>query len=276
MDRIDALRLFLRLVERGSFSAAAKDVHIKQSTASKWLARLEEEYGVALVERTTRALRVTDAGQRLHATATELLGRYDSMAEDLRGGPGPVRGRVRLSVPVVFGQRFVAPLVADFLNEHPDTEAELVFSDRYVNLVEEGFDAAIRVGVPADTSARGRRLAQGARRLVASPAYLDAHGVPSAPADLAAHQCLASGDISLGDRWVIGFEGRTHTIMARGRISATHAGVLSEYAKGGFGVALLAEWMVRDALESGELRTVLEGATLPPAPVSVLLPPGRY
>jgi DNA-binding transcriptional LysR family regulator len=181
MDRIDAMRLFVRLAERGTFSAAAKDLKIKQSTASKWVAGLEAQLDVALVERTTRSLHLTDAGRRFLTHSAQVLAAFDEMTRELREQTPEPSGRVRLSVPVVFGRLFVVPPVAEFLHKHPKVDVELRFDDRYVNLVDERFDLAVRVGVPTDTSARGRKLADGRRHLVASSAYLNAHGRPQAP-----------------------------------------------------------------------------------------------
>src|SRR5277367_2289457 len=146
MDRIEALRLFVRLAEQGSFTAAARSMKIKQSTASKWIASLEGELGSTLVERTTRSLHLTDVGRRLHERAREILAAFDAMTEEVTENPALPMGRVRISAPVVFGRLFVAPLLIEFVKKHPRVDLEVVLSDRYVNLVEEGIDLAVRVG----------------------------------------------------------------------------------------------------------------------------------
>lgn len=277
MDRLDAMRLFVQLAERRSFSAAAKALRVKQSTASKWVAELEEQLGVALVERTTRALRLTEAGAHFRGRAVELLAAFDGLTAELQAqSPAPV-GRVRLSVPVTFGRLFITPLVGDFLQRHPQVEAELVFNDRYVNLVEEGFDLAIRVGVPSDTTARARKLADGRRRLVASPAYLKARGRPTTPQHLKAHECLAHGDAAAAGVWRFRREGEKEvTVAVRGRVSATNSEAVLHLARSGLGVALLADWLVEDDLRTKRLTPLLEAYAPPPAPVYALTPPGRY
>lgn len=277
MDRIDALRLFVRLAERGSFSAAAKELKVKQSTASKWIAELEEEWGVGLVERTTRSLHLTEAGRRLLSRATEVLAAFDDMARELRAKSPEPSGRVRLSVPVAFGRLFVAPVVAEFLRRHPKVEAELVLDDRYVDLVDRGFDLAVRVGVPTDTSARARKLADGRRCLVASPAYVKAYGRPETPRDLLQHQCLVHGEIDAAARWRFGRErGAEIPVSVRGRVAANSSEAVLVMARSGLGIALLAEWLVAEDLRKKRLVALLPGFPAPPAPIYVLTPPGRF
>ncbi|HEU4406701.1 MAG TPA: LysR family transcriptional regulator [Polyangiaceae bacterium] len=277
MDHLDALRLFTRLAERKSFSAAAADLKIKQSTASKWVAELEARLGVGLVERTTRSLRLTDAGRRFLAHAGQVLAAFDEMTRDLREQSPEPAGRVRLSVPVVFGRLFVAPAAVEFLRRHPKVEAELVFNDRYVNLVEEGFDLAVRVGVPADTAARGRRLAEGRRVLVASPAYLRARGRPETPAGLKHHECLVHGDATAPAVWRFAREGGAEAPVAvRGRLAANNSEAVLLMARSGLGVALLADWLVERDLRQQRLVPLLEGYRAPPAPIVALTPPGRF
>jgi DNA-binding transcriptional LysR family regulator len=277
MDRIDALRLFTRLAERGSFSAAAKDLKIKQSTASKWVAELEAEVGLSLVERTTRSLHLTDAGNRFLARAREVLAAFDDMTAELRERSAEPRGRVRLSLPVVFGRLFIVPAVGAFLKRHPHVSAETVLNDRYVNLVEEGFDLAIRVGVPADTSARGRKLADSRRVLVAAPSYVKARGRPRVPKDLREHECLLHGDANAPVVWRFGkAPGAEAPVRVRGRFAANNSEAVLLMARSGLGVALLADWLVGDDLARGRLVPLLEGFAAPPAPVYALSPPARF
>src|SRR5262249_55629467 len=224
MDRIDALRLFARLAERRSFSAAARDLRIKQSTASKWVAELEAHLGTSLVERTTRALHLTEAGQRLLARSADVLAALDDLAGEFRAEALEPAGRLRVSLPEVFGRLYVIPALVPFLKAHPRVEAELIFADRYVNLVEEGFDLAVRVGVPVDTSARGRKLADSGRTLVASRGYLAARGRPALPGDLRAHDCLVHGEPGAPTVWRFARNGGASVpVSVRGRVGATNS-----------------------------------------------------
>ena len=270
------MRLFVRLAERRSFSAAARDLKIKQSTASKWIAELERLAGRSLVDRTTRALRVNEQGERFLAHCHQVLGAFDEMQHALaERNPAP-HGRVRISAPVVFGRRHVVAPVAAFLRAHPAVEVELTLDDRYVNLVEEAFDLAVRVGVPTDTSARGLKLADSRRVLVAAPSYLEAHGRPTTPRQLAEHECLLHGDAS-SSVWRFGRgRGRAQPISVRGRASANNSEAVLLMARSGLGLALLADWLVEDDLAAGTLVPLLETFSTPPAPVIALTPAGRY
>lgn len=277
MDRINALRLFTRLAERGSFSAAAKDLKIKQSTASKWVAELESDFGSSLVQRTTRSVQVTDAEHRLLVRAREVLAAFDEMKGELEQRSPEPSGRIRLSIPVVFGRLFVVPAVAEFLRRHERVHAEILFNDRYVNLVEEGFDLAVRVGIPTDTSARGRKLADSRRVLVASPAYLKAHGKPKVPKDLKQHECLVHGEANAAMLWRFGRDGDTDVpVPVRGRVAANNSEAVLLVARRGLGIALLADWLVEGDLKRGRLVVLLDDFSAPPAPIYALTPPGRF
>ncbi len=276
VDRIDALRLLAYLAEHKSFSAAAKLSRVKQSTASKWIANLEAELGTPLVLRTTRQVRMTDVGRRVLEHARGLLEAFDRMAGEIQAERSEPAGRVRLSAPTVFGSLFVVPAVATLLARHREVHVELVLGDRYVNLVEEGFDLAIRVGVPTDTSARGAKLADSRRILVATRRYLDEHGVPTTPKDLERHECLVHGEASASMIWrFAGKTGREAPISVRGRFSANNSEVVLRLAKSGLGIALLADWLAQPEVDRGTLVPLLENFTTPPAPIYALTPSGR-
>lgn len=277
MDRIDTMRLFLRLVERGSFSAAAQELRIKQSTASKWLAELEAQLGVSLLSRTTRRLHLTEAGRRFQSRAAEVLSAFDVLTGEFKEASREPSGRIRVSLPVVFGERFIVPLLIPFLQKHSKVEAELVLSDRYVNLVEEGFDVAVRIGTPVDTSARARKLADTRRRVVAAPSYLATSVLPRTPRELAAHSCIlfwnATGDTTWRFRHGRGEE---IAIRVKGRTAADNSAAILQLARSGLGVALLADWLVEEDLRAGALVALLPEYEPPPAPIYALTLPGRY
>ena len=277
MDRIDALRLFTYLAELGSFSAAARRSKVKQSTASKWVAALESELGTNLVQRTTRAVKITPAGRRFVAHADEVLAAFDRLSGELGARSELPSGTIRLSAPVVLGRLFVVPLLADFLAANERVRAELVLGDRYVNLVEEGFDLAIRVGIPTDTSARARKLAESRRVLVASPRYLDAHGRPKTPKDLVKHECLIHGEGNTALVWRFGRSaGKDVPVAVRGRFTANNSEAVLLLARRGLGIALLADWLVEDDLRRGRLVALLEDFSLPSAPVHALYPASQF
>lgn len=271
-----AMHAYVRLVELGSFSGVASELRVKQSTVSKWMAALEDELGTQLVERTTRSQHVTDAGQRFYERAKDIVAAYDSATAELQARTPKPRGRLRVTVPVVFGRLFVIPHLARFMRKHPQVEVELTMSDRYVNLVDEGFDVALRVGRSVDSTFRQRKLGQTARHLVASPGYLASHPEPSEPRDLRDHECLLHTGLTAGDTWVFRRGGKTLRAPVRGRFSANNSEALLTMAKAGVGVALLASWLVDADLRRGRLVELLPEYTLPPAPVHGLTPPGRF
>lgn len=277
MDRIEALRAYCRIVERGTLTAAARDVRVKQSTVSKWLAALEDEVGAQLVDRTTRSLRVTEAGRRFHARAREIVEQYDAAVAEVAAGQLEPVGRVRVSAPVVFGGRHLVPLLPEFLEANPGIQLDLVFDDAYVDVVDGGFDVVLRVGVPVDSTLRARTLAPGRRRVVASPAYLARAGVPESPGALRDHACLVHRGSRAGAVWRFRQDAQEVTApVGGGTFSANHSEALLALARAGHGVALLASWLVDDDLASGALVTLLTDWSLTPAPIRAVLPPGRY
>jgi DNA-binding transcriptional LysR family regulator len=276
MDRLDAMRLFVRLVEHKSFSTAARELRIKQSTASKWIAALEEELGAQLMDRTTRTKRLTEAGELFYQRSREILAAYEDTAAALQDRAPEPTGRIRVNVPVVFGRLFILPEAAEFMRRFPKVELEMVFNDRYVNLIDEGFDVAIRVGVPADTSFRSRGLGTTRRYLVASPAYLKTHGRPKRPEELRDHECLLYSEASAGTLWV--FRQGTKEVHAsvKGRFAANNSEALLHMARSGLGVALLAGWLVDADLRARRLVSLLSDFETPPAPIHALMSPARH
>lgn len=279
MDRLTALRAYVRLVELGSFSEVAAELGVTQSTVSKWIAALEEQLSAQLVERTTRSQRVTEAGKQFYDSARGILASYESAVAGLVDEAPVQRGRLRVNVPVVFGQRHILGPVAAYLTRYPQMELELSFSDHYINLVDEGVDLAVRVGRQVDSSFRTRKLGQTPRRLVASPEYVASRGAPCSPMDLVSHDCLLHSNLRDRDTWRFGAPGQgkaTTPVRVRGRFAANNSEALLAMARSGHGVALLASWLVDEAIRAGHLVPLLTDYTLPAAPIHALLPPGKH
>lgn len=276
MDRLEALHAFVRLVEIGSFSKVGTELRVKQSTVSKWLATLEEQLGAQLIERTSREQRVTEPGMRFYQRAKEILAAYEEAEAELSNSSPRVSGRLRVSLPVVFGRLHVVPLLSRFARRHSELELDLVFDDRYVRLLEEGFDVAIRVGVPVDSTLRSKTLAVTARHLVASKGYLTRAAPLCSPHDLVAHACLLH--TGLEERSVWRFEKNGKTVRARvgGRFGANNSEAVLAMARAGHGIALLASWLVDRDLARGKLVRLLPDFVPPAAPIQALTPPSRY
>ena len=275
MDKIESFRAFARLVERGSFSRVAEELQVKQSTVSKWMQSLESQLGVQLIERTTRAMHVTDAGQRFYRSALEVLHAYDAAVGSVRHGDTTLQGRIRVNVPEVFGRLHVVPHVARFALKHPELSLELSFADRYVDLVGEGFDLAIRLGQPTDSTLRVQGMGSTSRRLVASPGYVKRRGTPSSPKALSEHDCLPHST-AMGNRWTFTREGRTQRIRVRGRVVANNSEATLALVRRGLGIGLLATWLVDGDLRAGRLVPLLDAYETPTARINALMPPGRY
>ena len=274
MDRLDAFQAFVRTVDSGSFTEAAEEMQVSQPTISRWMQELEEEFGAQLLNRTTRSLEVTDAGQLLYEQAQEILARYQDLSTRLSETSDVLTGTLRVSIPVVFGRRHVLPLLSEFMNLHPRLNLDISMSDQYVNLVEEGFDLAVRVGVSRDSTLRTVKLGTSTRMLVASPLYFTRHRPPKLPKDLASHECLTYRGTE--NVWVFNKEGKSVRVSARGPVASNNTDVLLHMAKQGKGLALLASWLVAKEIELGTLRAVMSDWTLPLGPVQALLPPGKY
>lgn len=275
MDRLTALRAFTHLASGATFAETADRLRVRQPTISKWLAALEAEVGAQLIERTTRARRVTPAGRRFEDHARAILSRYDAAVAEIADTGGGLRGRLRVSLPVVFGERFLLPLVSGFLATHPALEAELRFSDAYVDLVGDGVDVAFRVGRPLDSSLKARTLVRTRRCVVAAPdlaARLDL----SHPADLAQAPCLVHAGRIARDVWIFDTVDGPLRAPVSGSIVADNSAALLALARAGLGVALLAEWLVAADLAAGRLVELLTAQAAEPAPVQALTPPRSH
>jgi len=276
MDRLDALAAFVRIVELGSFTAAAADLGRRQATISRWIAQLEDTLQLQLLDRTTRTVAVTDGGQRFYRQARAVLSTWSDAMAEVSADREALIGRIRVSVPVVFGARFVSPGLPGFMARHPHLEVELSFSDRYVDLVRSGVDVALRVGRPIDTEYRARTLGDTARRLVASPGYLAARGAPNAPADLRAHACLVHSGVDPRVTWRLTRGEQTERITVGGRLRVDHSETIRQVAVADGGVALLAGWLVDDDIAAGRLIRLLPEWRPPRAPIQALFASTRH
>ncbi|MEZ4322902.1 MAG: LysR family transcriptional regulator [Myxococcota bacterium] len=275
MDRLTPLRAFLRTADLGTLSAAAQELRVGQSTVSKWLAALEAEVGAPLFDRTTRRLRITEAGRALLPRARELVEGWDAALAEVQAQQPRVVGRLRVSVPAVFGVRHVVPHLGAFLDAHPELDLDLHLSDRYVDLLDEDLDVAIRVGHAVPSSLRARRLGGSPRRLVAAPSLFARHPRPVTPRDLADLPCLVHTGVPRS-LWTVSRGERVERIDVGGRVRADQSEAIRQLAVQGQGIAMLASWLVDEDLECGRLEPVLADWSPPDAPIRALLPPSRH
>jgi len=276
MDRLDAMRTFVRVAELGSFSAVAQQLGVARSVVTRQVASLEAHLGARLMVRSTRRLSLTSAGTAYLERCRVILNLVDAAETDVAEERAIARGNIRIGLPLSFGLKRLAPLLLEFAEQHPAVNLEMDYTDRRMDLVEEGFDLSIRITSRLAPSDVVRKL--GSCRLVtaASPAYLALHGRPQMPADLAGHECLTySGDPNPGT-WTYGSGERLETVQVRSRYSANNGDVLAEAAARGLGVTLQPDFIVGPYLADGRLEPLLEAFVPPSLGVYALLPGTRH
>jgi len=273
MDRVTAVALFARIVESGSFSKAAAEFGITQPTATKAVAAMEQRLGARLLHRTTRGVSPTEVGLRYYdrckAIASEIEA-ADNLATLMQGGVG---GTLRVSTSVAFGRRVLVPLAMRYMREHPSLTVDLSFEDRYVNMVEQGVDLAVRMGRLADSTLGARWLGRNPWVMVAAPAYLKAHGTPKQPADLAQHACLIYSTVQGDDRWMLtGPDGTEQVVPVRGPLRSNNLSAVLAAAREALGVAILPCYVARESLADGTVRTILDRYALPTQEIHAVFP----
>jgi DNA-binding transcriptional LysR family regulator len=258
MLSLDVLQVFVRIAETGSFSAAARDLGLSKSAASKRLAVLEDRLGARLVNRTTRRLSLTEAGSDFLERAQRILAELEEAEQAAGRLTDEPRGILKVNAPMSFGIQHVAPALADFMTRYPDLAVTLDLDDRRVSLIEEGYDVAVRIADLPDSSLVARKLAPARRAVCASPAYWAAHGVPAHPRELARHNCLIYAYLPAQNDWRFRGPGGALAVRVAGNLKANNGDVLREAALAGLGVCLAPTFLVGDDLRAGRLRAVLD------------------
>jgi DNA-binding transcriptional LysR family regulator len=275
MDPLDGIAAFVSVIDAGSFSAAARRLKLSKSAVSAHLQRLEQRLGVRLLNRTTRRLAVTEAGAAYYRHCARILAEAEAAEQAASALQREPRGTLRISAPDSFGWMHVAPAIPDFLARYPELALDIALSPRPVNLVDEGIDLAIRIGVIEDPSLVVRRLAPSRFVLCAAPAYLDRAGAPREPRDLASHHCLCVSLVSWGNAWrFVGAKGEERVAVS-GVLRSNNAEMLRGAALDGLGIALLPSWAVGDELASGRLKRVLPDWEPPASSIYAVYPGNR-
>lgn len=257
MDSLDGLRTFVSTVEAGSFTAAADRLGMSKKLASKYVAELEERIGVKLLQRTTRTLSLTSAGQKYYPRCVALLAEFDAMAAELREDDTGLSGTIRVSAPVTFGEMFLEADLAGFRSQHPDLTIDLRLNDRYVDLVSEGFDLALRIGSLEDSGLLSRRLNITNLIAVATPEYLEASGIPQHPSELVNHNCVRDSNFRTGTHWPFQINGQEQKIVVDGKLVVNSTTAVRNAVLRHEGIGLCPCYAVSDHIDRGTLRRLL-------------------
>ncbi|MEM6534641.1 MAG: LysR family transcriptional regulator [Pseudomonadota bacterium] len=277
MDRIDAMRLFIRVADTGSFSRAAADLSIGQPTVSRRVQDLEHQLGAELFHRTTRALSLTEAGERFYARAQDILSEFDDAEAEARGLDKEPVGMLRISAPNSFSQLVITPAVATFLNKYPHIRVDLMSDDTYTDLVTEGIDIAFRLGTLTDSSLMAKRLMIAHRGIWAAPSYVAARGEPVCPQSLKDHDGLVFRQTVQGQQWTLvhNTTGEEVRVQMDGRFRGSSGDTLLQGAVDGLGIFVAPDWLVCPHVRSGALKRIMPDWRGSDLPLSVVWTGGK-
>jgi DNA-binding transcriptional LysR family regulator len=264
MDTLEGMRTFAAVVAEGSFSKAAKRLDRSPQLVSKYVAQLENRLGVRLLNRSTRRLSVTEAGQAYFDRCQGIVADVDELEDAIGNLTEAVRGVLKINAPMTFGMHHLTPAIAEFQSVHPDLRVDLALDDRVVDVVSEGFDLAIRIARLEASSLVARRLAPVNLVVCASPEYLDARGIPETPSDLVDHDCLGYTYASTRDLWHFESEGAAEEVQVSGRFRANNGDALRTAALAGHGLIMQPTFIVSEDLRSGRLVRVMTSYAITP------------
>ena len=280
MDRLDAMATLLQVVQAGSLSEAARQLGMPLATVSRRLSELEAHLQVRVLNRSSRRLSLTDAGQLYIEACKRILDQVEDAERSIAGVYQEPKGRLTVTAPVVFGRVHMIPIVAAFLEEYPDIDIKLVLADRMLDMLDSNIDIAIRIGELADSSLVATRVGAVRRVVCASPAYLARHGRPATPQDLQSHVCVTFDNLASPETWRFAGPKADITVPIRSRLTVTTAEAARDAVVGGLGLSCLLSYQIGESRRAGQIDVVLEEYERPPWPVSVLhlgqeLPPKR-
>lgn len=278
MNDLSGIAVFAAVAEAGSFTRAGERLGLSKSAVSKQITRLESRLGAQLMHRTTRRLSLTEVGRAFYERCRRIVAEAEEAELAVTRLQDSPRGVLRLSAPVSFGLRYLASAVPEFMARYPEVQIDMECADRTVDLVEEGFDLAVRIGQLRDSSLIARRIAPCRRAVLAAPAYLEAHGTPAHPRELADHACLTYSYLQTAQQWafVDPESGAEFTVPVAGPMHANNGDMLAAAAAAGRGLVWGPTFLGRDALRAGQLVPVLEAYEAPPIAIHAVYPPNRH
>jgi DNA-binding transcriptional LysR family regulator len=275
MDRLTAMEAFVRVMETGSFSEAARQLHVGQPAVSKTIAQLEDRLGVKLLLRSTRGLSPTEAGENFYRRAKRAIDEADEADLAARGAGASLSGRLRVSAAPTFASLHIIPHLPEFLAAHPDLDLEIVLDDRQIDLIEEGIDISLRMGELTDSSLTARRIAGSRRLVVGMPAYFQQAGEPRIPGELITHECVVHAKGPGRDVWMFRQGSSEISVTVKGRLRVSAAEGVRAAVLAGMGLAVASEWMFSRELASGQVKAVLTDWTIAPIDLWAVFPAGH-
>lgn len=276
MDVLTGMKTYVAVVAVGSFTGAGKRLGISTALASKYLRQLEEHLGARLLNRTTRRLNTTEAGQAYYQRCRQILDDIDELEAAVRDQQAIPKGKLLVAAPTTLGESYLTRAVAEYLDEQPGVTVELVLSDRFVNIIDEGFDLAVRIGDLEDSSLIARRLAPARIVTCAAPAYLAREGTPEHPAVLASHSCIIDTNFRGGDNWPFQEAGRRFGVKVNGRLLANNALAVREALLAGQGIGLSPTFAVGEDVKAGRLKLILESYEVFDGGIYAVYPHNRH
>jgi DNA-binding transcriptional LysR family regulator len=276
MDRLEAMHLFVRVAELGSFSAAAQQLGLARSVVTRQIAGLESHLGVKLMARSTRRLALTSAGTAYLEKCRVILNLVEAAETGVAEERLTPRGNIRIGLPLSYGLKRLAPLLLDFSRRNPEVSLDMDYSDRRINLIEEGIDLSVRITRRLEAGDVARRLGTARLQVVAAPEYLDRHGRPEHPAELANHLCLGYTSAGSSQVWQFIVDGQLESFHVHSRLNANNGDVLTEAAAQGLGITCQPDFIGESYLQSGRLETILAAFPMPELGIYAMLPSNRH
>jgi DNA-binding transcriptional LysR family regulator len=276
MDRLTAMGLFVRIVETGSFSAVAREMNMTQPTVSKQLTALERQLKTRLLNRSTRQLSLTEAGAAYFESSKRILAIVAEADANVGVLQTQLNGVLRINCSIGLGQMYLGPLVLKFQSMHPGLMVDLAFADRYVDLVEEGIDVAIRIGTLMDSNLVARRIGTSERCIIATPTYLKKNGTPKSPLDLVEHNCILYAYLSTGNEWIFNSKDGEIRVKVSGNLRANNGEAIRQAVLADLGIAASPAWLVEDDLKSGKVEKILGDFSPLSSDINAVYPSARH
>lgn len=276
MNTLLYMSVFRRVAETGSFSEVAREMGISQPTVSKHVAALEAHLGVKLLNRSTRQLSLSEAGQQFHDQCTRILDELNEVEASLRQQQSQPSGTLRVNTAVTFGETVIVPRLWKFMDQYPELQLELIMDDHYIDLVKEGVDVAVRVGPLTDSSLIARKLGSFERMVVATPEYLQHHGEPATPQQLKQHQCIVFTLLSTRHEWHFNGPDGKETVKVHGRFAVNNPNAMRQAILAHQGIGVTPTWLIDNDLQQGRLKSILTDYTPTAMEIHALYPQRRY